>query len=591
MYTELKSYQVIIQLLKEYGIKKLVLSPGARNVPFVHSVEEDSFFECYSVVDERSAAYFALGLSQESGEPVLISCTSSTATCNYWPAVAEACYQGVPIVVLTSDRDPQMLRNREDQMIDQVGMFDRHVKASVNLPIVRDDDDLLYCTRLVNEALLELNHRGTGPVHINVPMKYYSNSFPVRCLPAVKKIDRVCLYDGEEVWAAKARDLISAKRILVVCGQSTGKARGLDQALGDFSEKYGCAVAVEHMSNVHIPGSFSASVCMDTHFVSDKTFEGLLPDIVISFGGNVMSGIKAMLRRYPDAFEHWLVQEDGAICDIFKSVKNVFECSPEYFFRRMTAAKESGEVDISYRNEVLSYAGSVEYPDISWSNIYAIKGILAHVKPGSILHASINSAIRVSNFYKLPEGVTYFANIGTYGIDGCMSSFLGQAAASPEKDAYLIIGDLSFFYDMNSLRIRHLGPNVKILLINNHGGEEFYYNGMWQDEASDLHTTARHSDVAEGWVRSRGIEYFSAHNRDEFDSAIDEFSSVEGKPALLEVFTEMSTDSKAVMDLYDYSRPRDIVSETKRKGKELVKSTIGKETALKVADKLGIHLK
>ena len=147
-------------------------------------------------------------------------------------------------------------------------------------------------------------------------------------------------------------------------------------------------------------------------------------------------------------------------------------------------------------------------------------------------------------------------------------SFLGQAAASPERDAYLIIGDLSFFYDMNSLRIRHLGPNVKILLINNHGGEEFYYNGMWQDEASDLHTTARHADVAEGWVRSRGIEYFSAHNRDEFDSAIEEFSSVEGKPALLEVFTEMSTDSKAVMDLYDYSRPRDIVSETKRKGKE-----------------------
>lgn len=591
MYTELKSYQVIIQLLKEYGIKKLVLSPGSRNVPLVHSVEEDDYFECFSVVDERSAGYFALGLAQESGEPVVISCTSSTATCNYWPAVAEAFYQGVPLVVLTSDRDPQMVRNREDQMIDQVGMYDRHVKISANLPIVKDDDDLLYCTRLVNEAFLELNHRGTGPVHINIPMKYYSTSFPVKSLPAVKKIDRVCLYDRDEVWAAKAQDLSRSKRILVVCGQSTRISDRLDQALADFSRVYGCAVAVEHMSNVHVPGSFNSSVCMDTRYVSDKEFEGLLPDIVISFGGNVMSGIKAMLKRYPNAYEHWLVQEDGAICDIFKSIKNVFECSPEHFFHYMVAAKKGEFVDTSYRDDVLAYATSVEYPQTRWSNIYAIKSFVSRIKPGSILHASINSAIRISNFYELPEGVSYYANIGTHGIDGCMSSFLGQAAASPERDAYLIIGDLSFFYDMNSLRIRHLGPNVKILLINNHGGEEFYYNGMWQDEASDLHTTARHADVAEGWVRSRGIEYFSAHNRDEFDSAIEEFSSVEGKPALLEVFTEMSTDSKAVMDLYDYSRPRDIVSETKRKGKELVKSTIGKETALKVADKLGIHLK
>ena len=132
MYTELKSYQIIIALLKEYGIRKCVLSAGARNVPFVHSVEEDSFFECYSVVDERSAGYFALGLAQQSGEPVVISCTSSTAACNYWPPVAEAYYQNVPLVVLTSDRDPALLGQREDQMIDQVGMYDRHVRKSVN---------------------------------------------------------------------------------------------------------------------------------------------------------------------------------------------------------------------------------------------------------------------------------------------------------------------------------------------------------------------------------------------------------------------------------------------------------------------------
>ena len=203
MYTELKTYQIIIALLKKYGITHCVLSAGSRNVPFVHSIEEDPDFHCYSVVDERSAGYFALGLAQELNQPVVISCTSSTATCNYWPPVAEAFYQGVPIVVLTSDRDPEMLGQWEDQMIDQVGMYDRHVRKSVNLPIINSHDDEIYCQRLVNEALLELNHHGTGPVHINVPMKSYNNSFNIKTLPDVTRIDRLCLDDADDLWKEK----------------------------------------------------------------------------------------------------------------------------------------------------------------------------------------------------------------------------------------------------------------------------------------------------------------------------------------------------------------------------------------------------
>lgn len=177
MYTELKSYQIIIALLKKWGIRHCVLSAGSRNVPFVHSIEKDDFFKCYSVVDERSAGYFALGLAQQIQEPVVISCTSSTATCNYWPPVAEAFYQGVPIIIMTSDRNPAMLGQWEDQMIDQVGMFDRHVRKSVNLPSeINNQDDWIYCQRLVNEALLELNHHGSGPIHINIPMKSYGKA-------------------------------------------------------------------------------------------------------------------------------------------------------------------------------------------------------------------------------------------------------------------------------------------------------------------------------------------------------------------------------------------------------------------------------
>lgn len=227
MYTELKSYQIIIALLKKYGIRHCVLSAGSRNVPFVHSVEEDPYFKCYSVVDERSAGYFALGLAQETGEPVVISCTASTASCNYWPPVAEAFYQDVPLVILTSDRDPHMLGQREDQMIDQVGMFDRHVKKSVNLPIVDTKDDFIWCQRLVNEALLELDHHGKGPVHINIPMNSYNVSFTVKELPEVTKFERLQYAYEQEKWDDRVEKLKRCKKILLVCGQNSNVSEKL----------------------------------------------------------------------------------------------------------------------------------------------------------------------------------------------------------------------------------------------------------------------------------------------------------------------------------------------------------------------------
>lgn len=272
MYTELKSYQIIIALLKEYGIRRCVLSAGSRNVPFVHSVEEDPFFECYSVVDERSAGYFALGLAQESGEPVVISCTSSTATCNYWPPVTEAYYQGVPLVVLTSDRDPAMLGQWEDQMIDQVSMYDRHVRKSVNLPIVNDRDDWLFCQRLVNEALLELDHRGKGPVHINVPMRFYNRSFNVHKLPEVTRIRRVFALDGDEIWRFYAERLSVAKRVLVVAGQTTGTSLEFAAVLERFCSSCNAAVAAEYMANVPRESAFNPTLCMESRYVTKKKF-------------------------------------------------------------------------------------------------------------------------------------------------------------------------------------------------------------------------------------------------------------------------------------------------------------------------------
>lgn len=584
MYTELKAYQIVIALLKKYGISHCVLSAGSRNVPFVHSVEEDPDFHCYSVVDERSAGYFALGLAQELNQPVVISCTSSTATCNYWPPVAEAFYQGVPIVVLTSDRNPEMLGQWEDQMIDQVGMYDRHVRKSVNLPIVCDRDDEIYCQRLVNEALLELNHHGTGPVHINVPMKAYNNSFNIKTLPEVTKIDRLCVDENQELWNQKLDKLKKANRILVTCGQNSYVSPELNKALTDFFKKYNSAVSVEHMSNIELEEGLNLSVCMDTRYVIPKKFKEFMPDIVISFGGNIFSGLKEQLRKFAGVFEHWLVQEDGRVVDLYKSITTVFECKPEYFFRYcVNRAEDGAKNDGNYYGALKKYADSVIYPDFPYSHVYAIKEVVERIPSGSILHLSINDSIRITNFFKLNPGIKTYANIGTHGIDGCMSSFLGQAAVE-NKQSYLVIGDLAYFYDMNAMRLRHIKNNVHILLINNQGGSEFYFNQVWKDEASDLHTTARHNTKAEGWVKENNFIYLSAHDKATLQEALKQFMRADlEKPVLLEVFTEMKSDSDVIYDFFDLSRPKDVQSETIRRSKEFIKATIGQEKAQKIA--------
>lgn len=584
MYTEVKSYQFIIALLKKYGIKHCVLSAGSRNVPFVHSVEKDPYFKCYSVVDERSAGYFALGLAQELNEPVVISCTSSTATCNYWPAVAEAYYQRVPLIVLTSDRDPEMLGQWEDQMIDQVGMYDRHVKKSVNLPIINNVNDEIYCQRLLNEALLELNHNGSvGPIHINVPTNTYNRTFNVSKLPPVRKIDRVEI-DNNDMWLSKIEKLKKCNRILVICGQKNKTTEKLNEQLETFFNKFNCTIVVDYMSNLKIKNGINSIACMDTNFANSDIIKKILPNIVISYGGQIFSSIKDLLKNNNGKFEHWLIDEEGNVIDAFKSITTIFECKPEIFFEKCNANNENVN-NKEYFDLFKSFSETVKFPEIPYSHVYAIKNVVERIDSNSILHLSINDSIRITNFFKINENISTYANIGTHGIDGCLSSFLGQAVAAKGKKAFLIIGDLAFFYDMNALRINCISKNIHILLINNHGGSEFYYNHIWQDEYSDLNTSARHNNIAEGWVRSNGIKYISAKNKEEYDKKVKEFIESEG-PIVFEVFTEMKTDAETIHNLFKTIRPKSVKSELIRSTKEFVKKHIGQEKAKKIINAL-----
>ena len=471
MYNILQNVQIVISLLKEYNIKHLVLSPGSRNVPFVHSVEQDPFFTCYSILDERGAGYFALGLSQELKEPVLISCTSSTATSNYFPAVKEAASRHIQLVVLTADRNPYNRGQMENQMIDQINMYHSFCRKAVDLPTVLDKASFNYCERLVNEALLELNHNGTGPVQINFPAFKGFTDFSVKELPKCRKITRYYADSSASDWSNIIQKLSSAKKVIFLFGEGCAYSNGVLKKLELVAMQYNVVISVEHMSNVYSPMALRTYPI--TECLSDEEVRDIVPEIIVTFKGNFSSSIKEKLRKFSDCFHHWRVALDGEVIDTFKSLDSVFECSDEEFFSKLLEHSNmpNNPADNSYLEKWKAKLSEVKLPQERFSNFFVVKYVCESIPSDSLLHLSILNSIRMANFFDLNEKVQCYANIGAYGIDGSFSTFLGQAVNTSNL-AYLIIGDLSFLYDANALSIELFPPNVRIIVINNNGGEE-----------------------------------------------------------------------------------------------------------------------
>lgn len=575
MYSKIKNIQIIISLLKQHNVRHIVLSAGTRHVPIAHSVENDPFFICHSVVDERSAGYYAIGIAKETGEKVAIACTSSTATCNYTPAVSEAYYQKIPLLILTGDRDPYRLGQLEDQMIDQVDMYRNFCRKCVNLPVVNNEYDEWYCSRLVNEALLELVHQGGGPVQINFPITQSIDDIAdasAQQLPRRRMITRTDPLSDSAEWEGFISRLRSYKRIMVVCGSSfVPVSSSAVQAMQDFAAKFNCVFATEKVSNLNFEGSLDAYLVAEA--ISGNLFSSAIkPDLVIFFGGNFISRWKAHLRGHNNLFDYWLVAPDGAVMDPFQNLSAIFECSPEYFFRRCAEGNADGSNDRALYNDILSLKNELTVPEpeklIEIANGYSISGktipagaatafnsmhgLSQRIPDGSILHLSILNSARIMQMFELPENVEVHSNIGTDGIDGCMSTFLGQAAVS-ERESFLVIGDLSFFYDMNSVSVRGIGSNVHIMLINNGGGAEFYFSmGPVKLPNIDRHISAAHSHRAKEWVEANGFTYLTASSQAEFEANIERFTQKSDKPIFFEIFTDKQNDVDILKSFQKY---------------------------------------
>lgn len=536
-YTSERNNQIVIELLRYHQIRKVVISPGATNVSLVASIQNDSFFELYSSVDERSAAYLACGLSEESGEPVALSCTGATASRNYFPGLTEAYYRKLPILAITSTMPIDRIGHNIPQVIDRTNVTNDVAKKSYYIPMVDNPEDEWNCTVKVNEAILELTHNGNGPVHMNVETRQ-SGTFDVLNIAYVQPIDRIT---GKDFFPD-----IKQKRIAVFAGAHSKWSRELTEMVNAFCEQNNAVVIGDHTSNYKGP-YFVPSSLITNQRKKKEQFKDF--DLMIHLGN--MSG--AYLGIAPK--EVWRVNPDGKICDTYRTLRYVFEMNEEEFFSHYV--KNDGTKDTSYFQEWEKEYNSLynSIGDIPFSNVWIAKKISEELPEKSILHLGILNSLRSWNYFKIPKSVLAYCNTGGFGIDGIMSSALGASLAT-DKLVFCVLGDLAFFYDMNSIGNRSLKNNLRIMVINNGHGQEFRTYGhraaQFGEDTDKYIAAAGHygnksRNLIKHYAEDLGFKYLTADSKESFDSVYHDFIVNENvdTPILFEVFTDNDKETEA----------------------------------------------
>ena len=565
-YNDERAVQILISLLKEHGIRKVVVSPGTTNITFIGSIQYDSWFQLYSSVDERSAAYIACGMAYESGEPVCLSCTGATASRNYYPGMTEAYYKKLPIIAITSAQIQQRVGNLYAQVIDRTMIAKDAANYSVTLPYITTKDEELECNIKINEALLACRRRGGGPVHINL-QTMYSRNFNVEKLPQERVIRRIEI--GDE-WPQMVADRV---------GLFVGSHKKIDEKqtklIEKFCELYNGVVFADHTSGYY--GKYKVNYDIaSSQIVNGGESIPLLIHIGEVSGSYFIGN---------NANETWRVCADGEIKDRFSNLTKVFEMPETVFFSHYTEKCEGAVLcknENSYYNKCKNKVDELrkKIPELPFSGAWIAQHTCDKLPNDSVIHFGIYNSLRVWNYFDLPMSVESSSNVGGFGIDGAMSTLLGAALTNPEKKHFLVLGDLAFFYDLNSLGNRHLGSNVRILVVNNGKGSEFrIYNHMaseFGDDADKYMSAAGHfgnnsSNLVKHYVSDLGFDYMCAHNKEEYLAKVADFVSEtpSKKPLLFEVFVESTNESKALQMIHSLDKNKQMVA------KEILRTVAG----------------
>lgn len=529
--------QNIASILYDQGVRNVIISPGSRNAPLTIAFVNHGEFNIEMICDERSAAFVGLGQSIAAKLPTLLICTSGTAAINYYPAICEAFYQEVPLIVLTADRPPELIDQGDGQSIRQSNVFQNHILSSFDLlPDYDSDASYQHLIRVTNEAFLTAsNPYKRGPVHINIPFRepFYpqskASSVPYRVL---KKYDSTTKKLSKQVKNQLEKELRGFKKIWVFKGQELE-----DTPL------------TKHAQRIAIAKDVMGSPCTTDHFLTMHDFlfskTENFPDLVITLGKNILSkAMKTAFRNHPIA--HWHVGTQENVPDLFGQLTKHISCSPKYFFEGL----EFG--DSSYRNQLYSqelalravserYLSSQELTEFK-----AMDWILETMPKTANLHVSNSMPIRYLNHlqYKLKRNAVY-CNRGTSGIDGSLSTAIGIASLSP-KENYLFTGDLSFFYDRNSLWNNIDKSRVKIILLNNSGGGIFdIIKGPTNQSIDKTYFTTPQPLTARNTAKDFEMDYYAVAHPKDLKAVLKDFHTLpcqNGK--ILEVITSMDLNTE-----------------------------------------------
>jgi len=546
-YSVEKGQQILISLLKQHGIKRIVASPGATNITFVASLQHDSFFEIYSSVDERSAAYLACGMAEETGQPVVLTCTGATASRNYIPGLTEAFYRKLPILAVTATQNENRVGNMIPQMMDRSVQLKDMCVHSEHIAVPRDADDEWDANLRLNRALLALTHHGGGPVHVNLATNY-TRDFSVKELPTARLIRR---YLSSELLPK-----IPSGRVAIVVGTHAPFTPELTQTVDKFCEAYGAVVFCEHASNYNGHYRVYNAIVNGQETYSKETFRS---DLLIHLGEVTGYGTSCV----GDTKQVWRVSEDGELRDLYRKLTAVFEMTDEAFFQfyvaqAATSRKAEAEAWLAQCHKEYTRMQS-RIPELPFSNPWIAQQTAHRLPADSYLHLGILNSLRAWDMFEVPLTVRRlgFVNTGGFGIDGCMSSMIGGSLAQPTKLHFLVIGDLAFFYDLNALGNRHIGRNVRILLVNNGKGTEFrnynHFAANFGDAADEYMAAARHygnqsPQLVRHYAEDLGFEYLSASTKEEYLQAVERWLTPEmtERPILLEAFTHSEDESAAI---------------------------------------------
>ncbi|WGD36153.1 2-succinyl-5-enolpyruvyl-6-hydroxy-3-cyclohexene-1-carboxylate synthase [Olleya sp. YS] len=578
-YPKIPLAQTVIQLCKAKNVQHIIISPGSRNAPLTIGFTHDPFFKCYSIVDERCAAFFALGIAQQIKHPVAVVCTSGSALLNYYPAVSEAFYSHIPLVVLSADRPKYLVGIGDGQTINQDNVYQNHIHYSANLkqdlhpdkdnafaedlPIMKSIENKIEKYLGLQESIQQQNETEInkalniaitveGPVHINIPFDeplydmVEELSVNPKIIPITTNEVNEEYKEYVDIWNNSSKKLV----LVGVLPPNSVEQNYLNSLANDES----VLVLTETTSNLH-HDKFCSSIDKLIGALTEEEFKTLQPEILLTFGGLVVSKkIKKFLRTYKPK-HHWHIAEQGAN-DTFFVLNKVFKQSVNSFFKQFLPLTQHVKSNYnpfwSHQMDTRNKKHDQYMQRISFSDFKAFDIILNSIPNYSQLQVGNSSAIRYTQLFNINKTVEVFCNRGTSGIDGSTSTAIGAALANP-KPTVFITGDLSFFYDSNALWNNYIPKTFRIILINNQGGGIFrILPGHKNTENFDQYFETKHQLTAQHLCSMFNFDYVVASNENELTTALSTFYNDNDSPKLLEIMTPSTDNDSILLDYFQF---------------------------------------